>query len=81
MAELPSIPGSAPLPLLVNAKTASQLLNIGARQLWVLSNRRAIPSIKIGRSRRYCPDQLRAWIRSGCPTTAGAADLILKERK
>jgi hypothetical protein len=53
-------------------------LSIGARRLWVLSNCRAIPSFKIGKSRRYCPNELRAWIRAGCPTEGGAGDRVRK---
>lgn len=63
-------------PLLIDAKAACALLCMGERRLWVLSNCRAIPSFKIGKSRRYCPDELRAWIRAGCPTEGGAGDRI-----
>lgn len=66
-------------PLLIDAKTARVLLCIGERRLWVLSNCRAIPSFKIGKSRRYSPDELRAWIRAGCPTEVGSGDRIRKE--
>lgn len=68
-------------PLLIDAKSACVLLRMGERQLWVLSNRRAIPSFKIGKSRRYCPDELRAWVRAGCPTEAGAGDRVRKAVK
>lgn len=69
-------------PLLIDAKAACALLCLGGRRLWVLSNCRAIPSFKIGKSRRYCPDELRAWIRAGCPTEGGAGDRIrAAERK
>lgn len=61
-------------PLLIDAKAAVSLLAIGARTLWTYTNCRAIPSRKIGRAVRYCPDELRAWIAAGCPTDAGAAD-------
>jgi hypothetical protein len=65
-------------PFLIDAKAACTLLCMGERRLWVLSNCRAIPSFKIGKSRRYCPDELRAWVRSGCPTRPGAGDQIRK---
>lgn len=65
-------------PLLIDAKAAAALLSMGERRLWVLSNCRAIPSMKIGKSRRYCPDELRAWVRAGCPTDGGAADRVRK---
>lgn len=68
----------APVPLLIDSKAACVLLCIGERRLWVLSNCRAIPSFKIGKSRRYCPDELKAWIRAGCPTDAGAGDRVRK---
>jgi hypothetical protein len=65
-------------PLLINAKAACSLLSMGKRKLWTLSNCRAIPSFKIGKSRRYCPDELRAWICAGCPTECGAGDRVRK---
>ena len=65
-------------PLLIDAKAACALLSMGERRLWVLSNCRAIPSFKIGKSRRYCPNELRAWIRAGCPTDGGAGDRVRK---
>lgn len=65
-------------PYLIDAKAACELLCMGERRLWVLSNCRAIPSFKIGKSRRYCPQELRSWIRAGCPTRAGAGDQIRK---
>lgn len=72
---------TAPASLLIDTKAACVLLAMGERRLWVLSNCRAIPSHKIGKSRRYCPDELRAWIRAGCPTRAGAADCVRKEMR
>lgn len=65
-------------PLLIDARAACALLSMGARRLWVLSNCRAIPSHKIGKSRRYCPEELRAWVRAGCPTDADSADRVRK---
>jgi hypothetical protein len=69
----------APSALLIDAPDACKLLCLGERRLWSLSNCRAIPSYKIGKSRRYCPNQLRAWVKAGCPTQAGAGDRIRKE--
>lgn len=65
-------------PLLIDARAACALLCIGERRLWVLSNCNAIPSFKVGKSRRYSPDELRAWVRAGCPTEAGAGDRVRK---
>ena len=65
-------------PLLVNSKTASALLGICTRRLWVLTNMNAIPSRKIGASVRYSPAELSAWIASGCPTTSCAGDRVRK---
>jgi len=62
--------------LLINAKAAAKKLSLGPRTLWSLTNRRAVPSRKIGRSVRYCPDELAAWIEADCPTDAGAADRV-----
>ncbi len=71
----------APTPLLIDAPATCKVLCMGERRLWVLSNCGAIPSHKIGKSRRYSPDELRAWVRAGCPTQAGAGDRIRKEMR
>jgi len=64
--------------LLVSVPQACNLLAMGRRRLWELSNCNAIPSRKIGKSRRYCPDELRAWVQAGCPTGADAGTRIRK---
>jgi excisionase family DNA binding protein len=64
--------------LLIDAKEACELLRVCERRLWTLTACGAIPSFKIGKSRRYSPDELRAWIRAGCPTDAGAAERVRK---
>jgi predicted DNA-binding transcriptional regulator AlpA len=65
--------------LLIDSRAASAVLAIGERRLWELTNNGAVPSLKIGKSRRYCPEELKAWIRAGCPVCAGAAERIRKE--
>lgn len=65
------------IPLLIDAKAACVVLSIGERKLWSLTKCRAIPSRKIDRAVRYCPDELKAWVDAGCPTTAGAAERVL----
>lgn len=62
--------------LLVGGSTARHILSIGERTLWTLTNCRAIPSHRIGRSVRYVPAELAAWVGAGCPTDAGAGDRI-----
>ena len=74
---VPSEPNTV-TPLLVNSKTASTLLGICSRRLWVLTNMNAIPSRKIGASVRYSPVELQAWINCGCPTEGGAGDSVRK---
>ena len=63
-------------PLLIGVKAAAAVLALGERTLWSLTNCRAIPSRKIGRSVRYSPDELHAWIAAGCPSEPGAADQV-----
>ncbi len=65
-------------PLLIDSKAACALLCMGERRLWLLSNCRAIPSFKIGKSRRYCPEELRGWVHAGCPIAAGSGDRVRK---
>ncbi len=74
MAELPNVPGAT--PLLIDPKAARALLCLGERRLWCLTNCGAIPFYKIGRSVRYSPAELAAWIAAGCPTEPGSADRV-----
>lgn len=67
-----------PVPLLIDAKAAQALLCMGERRLWVLTNCKAIPSRKIGKSVRYSPSELAAWVAAGCPTEAGAGERVRK---
>lgn len=60
-------------PLLIDSEAAARLLGISERALWTWTKRKAIPSRKLGRCVRYVPDELRAWIGAGCPTTPNAA--------
>jgi len=48
---------------LMNPRQAAELLAISARTLWTLTNRREIPSIRIGRCIRYLERDLVAWIQ------------------
>lgn len=63
-------------PLLIDAKAAIAMLSIGERRLWELTNCKAIPSRKIGKSVRYSPRELDLWVASGCPTEPGAAERL-----
>lgn len=67
-----------PLQLLIDAKQARAVLHLGERRLWELTNCNAIPSRRIGRTVRYVPAELAAWVACGCPTDAGAADRVRK---
>lgn len=62
--------------MLINVPAACRVLTIGRRKLWSLTICNAIPSRRIGRSVRYDPAELRAWIRAGCPTHACAANEV-----
>jgi excisionase family DNA binding protein len=50
--------------LLLKAPAAAKALGISERALWTLTRKGDIPHVKIGRSVRYSPDDLRAWIGS-----------------
>jgi predicted DNA-binding transcriptional regulator AlpA len=61
--------------LLVDAKTAAQMLALSERTLWSLSQPRGpIPAVRIPGSRlvRYCVDDLRAWVAGAKCKTAAA---------
>lgn len=51
-----------PAPLLYDARTTAKALAISGRTLCTLTQQGSIPSVKIGRLRRYCPQRLQDWI-------------------
>lgn len=63
--------------LLIDTHEALRRLCIGERTLWSLVKRGAIPSRKVGRSVRFAPAELAAWVEAGCPTEPGAAARIV----
>lgn len=54
------------------------MLGMGPRTLWRHTKTRAIPANWIGRSVRYSPAELRAWVEAGCPTEPGAGERVRK---
>jgi hypothetical protein len=74
VANLPNVPGAA--PLLINTDAACVVVCMCPRRLWALTNCKAIPSHKIGKSVRYSPAELAAWVACGCPTEPGAAERV-----
>lgn len=48
--------------LLMTARDASRSLAISERQLWQRTKDGEIPCVRIGRSVRYSPADLQAWI-------------------
>lgn len=49
-------------PMLLTARQAAKALTISERKLWTLTQQGEIPVVKSGRSVRYDPADLRAWI-------------------
>ena len=47
---------------LLKVKETAAVLSISARKLWELTNRGEIPHVRVGRSVRYDPADLQAWI-------------------
>jgi len=52
------------IKLLLKPHEAAEALAISARKLWALTNSGEIPCVRFGRSVRYDPTDLRAWIDS-----------------
>lgn len=50
-------------PMLLTPRQAARALSISERTLWQRTKDGVIPSIKVGHLVRYCPDDLRNWIR------------------
>ena len=75
----PAPPHGTEATLLLDRKAVCVCLSIGQRRLWELTNCNAIPSRRIGRSVRYEPSELRAWVAMGCPTEPGAGRRVRAE--
>lgn len=59
-------------------RSGCRLTGLGARTVWLLVNRNALPHRRVGRAILFVPTEVEAWIRAGCPTEAGAADRVRK---
>jgi len=53
---------SDPPRLALNAREAAAALSISARSLWLLTNQRAIPHVRLGGRIVYPIDLLRTWL-------------------
>ena len=51
-----------PNALLVTVEEAARLLSVSPRTLWGMTQRGEIPRVRIGRSVRYDPADLRNWV-------------------
>src|SRR5262245_8521913 len=56
--------GAVRAALLWKPREAAKALGISERALWTLTRQGVIPHVRIGRSVRYLPGDLRAWIES-----------------
>lgn len=60
--------GKQPVPLLLDANEAARLLSISSRTLWKLASAGRVPEpVRLGRSVRWRPSELQAWVDAGCP--------------
>lgn len=60
-----------PDELLIPPQEAARRLSVSPRKLWSLTQSGAVPSVRIGRSVRYSPLDLRAWIETQTKGGAG----------
>jgi excisionase family DNA binding protein len=65
---------TAAAPLLLTPREAAEALAVSERTLWSLTwPRGPIRAVRIGRSVRYAPDALRAWVDAQSDGKGGAA--------
>jgi len=56
---------NTPMPMLVTVRQAASALSVSERTLWAISAPRGpIPVVRIGRSVRYDPGDLREWLEA-----------------
>lgn len=64
-------------PLMVRGLAeAARLTGLGERTVWRLTNMNALPHRRCGRALLFVPAELKAWVNSGCPSDAGAAERV-----
>lgn len=51
-------------PMLLTARQTAKMLAISERSLYSLTKSGDLPAVRIGRSVRYDPADIRAWIKS-----------------
>jgi excisionase family DNA binding protein len=74
-------PGAeVPAPLLVTPREAAALLSISERTLWSMTKTGEISVVRIGRTVRYDPHDLRRWIETK-KTTGAVADLSVGQAR
>lgn len=71
--KLPLVDGGHP-PFLVKAREAAHLLSISPRLLWELTNRGAIPCVRINRSVRYSIAALQMFASNATASAPAAAE-------
>jgi excisionase family DNA binding protein len=59
-------------PLLLTVRQAAKVLSISERTLFTLTQDGQIPAVRFGRSVRYDPVDLRAWINSAKKSQIGS---------
>ena len=50
---------------LISAETLAPLLGVSKARLYLLAKDKIVPSISVGRSVKFDPEQVRKWIESG----------------
>lgn len=59
-------------PMLLTARQTAQMLAISERSLYSLTKAGDLPAVRIGRSVRYDPTDIRAWIASAKKSPQGS---------
>jgi excisionase family DNA binding protein len=68
-------------PELLNRIEVATLLRLSPRTIDTLVASDAIPSFKVGGSRRFRRDEVLAWMDAGCPNADGRRTRARKERR
>ena len=60
--------GSDEKTVLLNVKEVAQLLTVGVRSVWRLDQKKKMPAARrIGHAKRWDAEELKVWLRLGCP--------------
>ena len=72
-------PDNSPSYFLWTAAELAQYLNLRRRQVYILSRSGILPTVRIGRTLRFDPKQIQAWLERSSSASQAHSNEVTKE--